>query len=530
MPDAIQMIAGRSGETSIGGEQAVSSKKRRAGSYPLSTTRVGLASLAVSICVLVCTFAASVFPVQTSVHSMLWITALAACCVGGLVAMGSIRTLRTIETELRRCQNDVGSTDVRLVRPVIGSDPIADGWNGLLDSLKSNAAAVDDRSSRPPATLDREAITLARAMRGLPTAWVVTDINGLIRFVGPVACGLLQLDESKDHTDVDLLGLLALRGGPSGTDDPSEPETSSDQSAEDAAADQVDIERLLGPIRMVHCRRVLKRAAEPIQLRITRSRLTGRSGDVDGLAWVLADVTQQSLATEARDQFLMTATHELRTPLSNLQAYAEMLVAAEEMEVDQQKDFCNIINSEANRLGRLVDQLLTVSQMEAGSMVANRHELELLPLIHLAAEQVEAHAVKKSIAISTRILAKSPICLADRDKLQAALVNLVGNAVKYTPEGGEVVLRLAADDRWIRIDVEDNGPGIPEDEQEKVFEKFYRCVGTREAVEQGNGLGLAFAREIARLHGGDLELRSSVGEGCVFTLRLPVMNRSAITI
>jgi signal transduction histidine kinase len=128
--------------------------------------------------------------------------------------------------------------------------------------------------------------------------------------------------------------------------------------------------------------------------------------------------------------------------------------------------------------------------------------------------------------LTTKLSAKLPTIFGDRDKLQAALVNLVGNAVKYTPDGGEVVLRCSADDRWIRIDVRDNGPGIPEDEHEKVFEKFFRGAATQESDHRGNGLGLAFAREIARLHGGDIGLQSVIGEGSTFTMTLPVGGRS----
>jgi signal transduction histidine kinase len=382
---------------------------------------------------------------------------------------------------------------------------LATGWNQLLEDLV--VGHTSDRNARGPADLDQEVITLARAMRGLPVAWVITDGNGLIRFLGPAACGLLNLSEDESHLDRDLPELIGLR----------------DESDDTAMA---ALERMLGPIRMLHERRTVNIASRQLHLRITRSHLNGRSDDGEGLAWVLTDITQQRIATEARDQFLMTATHELRTPLNNLQAYAEAIQEQEGLDIERQKEFCNIIYSEANRLGRLVDQLLTVSQMEAGSMVANRHELELLPMLEYTAEQVRGQAEQKQTTLTTNLSAKLPTVFGDRDKLQAALVNLVGNAIKYTPEHGNVVLRCAADERWIRIDVEDDGPGIPEEEHTKVFEKFYRGVSTQESDHRGNGLGLAFAREIARLHGGDIELQSTIGEGCVFTLRLPVGGRS----
>ncbi|TWU49793.1 PAS domain-containing sensor histidine kinase [Rubripirellula reticaptiva] len=492
-------------------------------SHALSTTRVGFVFAGVSVCVLICSLVAHAWPSHVQFHSLLWIASLAACCAGGLVAMSSVRTLRTIEVELRRGarqgftreegeSSSSSSGPAPPIRPVIGCDPIADGWNGLIATL-DRQQELGDAATRQINSLDHEAVTLARAMRGLPVAWVITDKEGGIRFISPAASGMLGLSEaassdaddnvSKRTVDRDLPQLLGLR----------------DETSDAASA---DLDQLLGPIRMVHCRRRLVVDSRESQLRITRSRLAGRQGDIEGMAWVLDDVTQQRLATEARDSFLMTATHELRTPLANLQAYAEALQESDDLQVERQKEFCNVIHSEASRLGRLVDQLLTVSQMEAGSMIANRHQLELLPIVQYASDQLKAQAEQNSITIVTRVLAKMPVVFADREKLQAAIVNLLGNAVKYTPSGGEVVLRVAADERWVRIDVEDNGPGIPDDEQSKVFEKFYRCEATRASTHRGNGLGLAFAREIARLHGGDLELRSTLGEGSVFTLQLPI--------
>ena len=471
--------------------------------FPLVTTRVGIVFVAVAVCILICAFAAQTAPDQPKLHAMMWIAAIAICSVGGLVAMSSVRTLRVIEKELRRTKD--GLRQWQEVRPVIGADPITIGWNQMLEDVSQ--LHQDELDSRVPAALDQEVVTLARAMRGLPIAWIITDTEGKIRYLGPATCGLLNLSEQNDHVGCDLPELIGLR-----------------DAADDTAP--AALARMLGPIRMVHERRTITIASRVLHVRITRSRLSGRSGDGEGLAWVLTDITQQRLATEARDEFLMTATHELRTPLTNLQAYAEALQEEEDLEIEKQKEFCNVINSEAIRLGRLVDQLLTVSQMEAGSMTTNRHELELLPMLEHTADQLRGQAEQKQMTLTTKLSAKLPTVFGDRDKLQAALVNLVGNAIKYTPEQGQVMLRCAADDRWIRIDVEDNGPGIPEDEQSKVFEKFFRGAATREMDHRGNGLGLAFAREIARLHGGDIELRSVDGEGSVFTMRLPVGGRS----
>lgn len=480
------------------------SKVRRRRSA-LVTTRIGTLFFSTAACALVCAIAAGAAPDVPQFQSLMWIATVAVCALSGLISMRSVGTLRTIETELQLCGGHPEKW--KNVHPIIGHDPITDAWNELLHEATSNGV---EKPQRTPADLDQEAITLARAMRGLPTAWVITDLDGRILFISPPACSMFNLQEDANHIGRDLLDLLGLRTG------------------DDAII--AKRQRLLSNVRMIHERHHSTMGDELVHLRIARSRLSGRSGDGEGMAWTLSDVTQQELATKSRDQFLLTATHELRTPLSNLQAYAEALQDEDQLEVERQKEFCNIIVSEANRLGRLVDQLLTVGQMEAGSMVANRHELELLPMVEYASEQMVAQAKQKRQTLSTDFSPKLPTVFGDRDKLQAALVNLVGNAVKYTPSDGEILVRALVEENWIRIDVVDNGGGIPEAEQTKVFEKFFRGSNTVNNEFRGNGLGLAFTREVARMHGGDVELKSTVGEGSTFTMRLPIggLSRSGI--
>tara|TARA_R110002049_G_scaffold27321_3_gene94414 strand:+ start:51460 stop:53040 length:1581 start_codon:yes stop_codon:yes gene_type:complete len=485
---------------------------------PLVTTRIGIFFVVTAISMLGLALIAHASPTDVSLQSSLWVIGITVCAFGGLTSMGSVRTLRTIESELRRIADS--PQDARSARSIIGADDAVAGWNTLVHDAQRNSLGVTDSHRHAP--LDREATTLARAMRGLPIAWVITGPDGSIRYLNPAACGLLGLDEtagndsasngaadqdSSDHIGRDLPALIGLR----------------DSENEDASRLLSD---LLGNVRMVHARRTAMIGPKQVDLRITRSILDGRTGDGKGLAWVLHDVTQQEIAAHARDQFLMAATHELRTPLNNLHGYAEALQSAEQLDVEHQKEFCNVIVAESRRLGRLVDQMLSVTQMEAGSMIANRHELEVLPVVEYAVEQIAGYADQKQIKIVTSLSAKLPMVNGDRDKLQAALVNLVGNAVKYTDHEGEVLIRASEDEQWVRIDVQDNGRGISPEEQSKVFDKFFRGAEAEQSEERGNGLGLAFAKEVVRLHGGDISVDSTLGEGSTFTMRLPVSGKS----
>lgn len=237
--------------------------------------------------------------------------------------------------------------------------------------------------------------------------------------------------------------------------------------------------------------------------------------------WSIRDVTQQKLAEEMRDQFVDTATHELRTPLANIKAYAETLALADMIDVEQQKQFLNTINSEATRLARFVDDLLSVSSMELGSMALNKQITDLARMLNEVVSKVQPQAEEKQQTLEVAFPEKLPEPELDKDKIAAVLVNLLGNAVKYTPEGGRVTFRVNVTDQQIEISIEDTGVGIAEEELPKVFDKFFRSQDPRVQEQTGTGLGLALAQEVVRLHGGQLTVESELNKGSTFSVLLP---------
>jgi two-component system phosphate regulon sensor histidine kinase PhoR len=223
-----------------------------------------------------------------------------------------------------------------------------------------------------------------------------------------------------------------------------------------------------------------------------------------------------------RNQFVFTATHELRTPLANIRAYAELLATQEEIPLDQQKDFYNIINSEATRLGRFINDLLNISQMETGSFAIVRHETDVERLVEEIVNHVSPQATQKRQRLDCHLPPKCPKIAVDKDKLSAGLVNLLGNAIKYTPEEGRIHFRVESDHDHIRFTVEDTGIGISAEELPRLFQKFFRSSDARVREITGSGLGLAFSQEVARLHGGKLTVTSELNKGSLFTLTLPL--------
>ena len=269
-------------------------------------------------------------------------------------------------------------------------------------------------------------------------------------------------------------------------------------------------------------------------IRVSHTPILDGNGRPCGGITTFRDSTQEKLEEEARKDFISSVTHELRAPLTAIKSYVEMLIDNEANDPNLQRDFFNTINEEADRLARLIDDMLNMSKMEVGNLVLNKSLVRTRKLLEDAVNGVRSASKSKSIELAADIADDLPDVEADKEMVRVVVTNLLGNGIKYTQDGGRVFLTAEAvapaesetGNGNILITVTDNGPGIPEDEQDKVFEKFYRAQSATEQKVVGNGLGLALAREIATLHGGDIKLESTVGEGSKFSFVLPAAETS----
>jgi signal transduction histidine kinase len=234
------------------------------------------------------------------------------------------------------------------------------------------------------------------------------------------------------------------------------------------------------------------------------------------------DVTQQKVAAAAMNSFLAKAAHELRTPLTNIRLFVEEALEDQQRDAAATSRSLNVINDEAQRLERSVAEILSVSQIEAGSFELKRDDVHLDEMLLKLKADHEAQAKEKHITYEFDLPPKLPILHADRDKIALTLHNLVGNALKYTLDGGRVTVSAQVEKGRLTVAVSDTGIGIGPEEIDKVFEKFYRCNNPLAAQVKGSGLGLPIAREIARLHGGDVTVESELGKGSTFALTLPL--------
>lgn len=373
--------------------------------------------------------------------------------------------------------------------------PSAGAWNQLIEQLtqlKDEAA----RSSGPAgdvAVMRLESRTLRGILNRLPVGVLRIGLDGRIVDVNTAALALCRATDEK------------LRNQPV-------------EALEDE--ELARWLRGLAPGASTSLVRTYTDAAREISLRFQACACDESSGGQRLL--FVQDVTALQDVERARDKFLYHVTHELRTPLTNIQAYVETLTKPEFDDEQTRAEAYNVIVSETRRLSRLVEDILSVSQLEVGSAHVARDDVDLVRLVRQIVQDNLGGADEKKIDLRLALPPKVPKILGDKERLAVLLNNLIGNAVKYTPAGGEVTVEVKALERFVRIAVKDSGIGIAPEEHEKVFEKFYRSSSEEVLEQPGTGLGLAISREIARAHGGEIRLESTLGAGSTFEVELPL--------
>jgi signal transduction histidine kinase/ActR/RegA family two-component response regulator len=401
---------------------------------------------------------------------------LTIAVAGGLAVLAALALATLLIGGLRRPLDQL----VHATRRVAGGDLEPhldpDGPRELRELGESfNAMAADlDAAGR---ALEAERERLAVTVESLGDALVSCDADGVVTAVNPRA--------------EELVGVLRPGEPANGPASPLPP-------LEDALAAEVVVD---------HEGRTLAITAAPLG-----------AGDEAGTVWTVRDVSERARLDRLKSEFVATASHELRSPLTSIKGFAELLALSDDLN-DREREFAEMILLSADRMVELANDLLDVASVEAGQIELRRRPVDLGEAVDEVAALMRPRFEEKGQRLHVDVEGRVPRALADPARVRQVLTNLLANAHLYTGDGGRVAVVVEAEDRFVSLVVSDTGRGMTADEVEQVFDRFYRAGDGDGAT--GTGLGLSIVRSLVELHGGTIDVESQPGRGTTFRVRLP---------
>lgn len=363
---------------------------------------------------------------------------------------------------------------------------------------------------------------LARAINHLArgsaqrVAEVTADRNRLAAIFAGMVEGVIDVDENQHIQHINEAAVQLLRiNARSSLKRPlwQEIRIKSITSALDQAMQSRDV---------VKSQMRLTRDRDELVVNIYAASLSSSTGQPLGAVIVLNDITEVENLSRVRTDFVANASHELKTPITAIRGLAETVLSDEEMDYESARSFVGRIHNQSLRLSRLVSDLMAISRLESRHREDDHAPVNFSLLLRQAAQAAESAWEARQQSLILELAEEELKFNADRQNLSQVLDNLIDNAIKYTPEGGEIRVSLKREANEAVLTVKDTGIGISDQYQERVFERFYRVDKVRSQSLGGTGLGLSIVKNIVEKHGGSIELESRLGSGSTFTIRLPM--------
>lgn len=244
-------------------------------------------------------------------------------------------------------------------------------------------------------------------------------------------------------------------------------------------------------------------------------------GKREGFILVFQDVTKEASLENMRRDFIANVSHELKTPITSIKSYSETMIETKDIDEDTRNSFLAVINTEADRMGRLVNDLLQLSSMDSGKVELFLESYTWNSLVTNVVGKLRVQLDKKQLTLKVNESRADIVSAFDYDRMEQVITNLITNSIKYTKEGGVISVSLSDDDKNVYVSVKDSGIGIAPEHLEHLFSRFYRVDKSRERARGGSGLGLSIVKQMLDLHSADIEVQSVPNEGTEFSVRIP---------
>ena len=246
---------------------------------------------------------------------------------------------------------------------------------------------------------------------------------------------------------------------------------------------------------------------------------------IAGFYYLLGNISREMALAQMKTDFVANVSHELRTPLSLIHMYAETLEMGRVRTEERRKQYYQTIVNETTRLSRLINNILDFSKIEMRKKEFRKERIRLQPVVLSVLDMYKFHLRQMNAELTQDLDRDAPEVDADADAVSQALVNLVDNAIKFSPKEKRIHVSLRRSGNEVHLSIQDRGIGIPEAEHDKVFEKFYRSGSSLVHTTQGSGLGLSLVRHVMDIHGGRILLKSKPEEGSTFTMVFPIASQ-----
>lgn len=351
-------------------------------------------------------------------------------------------------------------------------------FNFLIDELKASMSSLQQEKSKMETTF-----------KYMADGVLTVDINGNIIHANPVAKSLLSLND--------------------------------DEEKYDEVVDRINGNMLLINLKSknYHGTEILEKDRETYN--VDYAPFMNNRNEIGGVIIVFKNITEQYKIDKLQKEFVANVSHELKTPITTIKSYTETLLDGAIEERQTAEDFLNVINSETDRMSRLVSDLLKLSRMDYEQTKWKKEKINLNKIINQIARRLEIQAQTKNVAIHISQIPEDINVFFDRDGFEQIFLNIAGNAVKYTPENANVWIDAYRDNGNIKLIVKDDGIGIPKEDQARVFERFYRVDKGRSRELGGTGLGLSIAKQIAEAHDCTLTISSELNKGTEIIITIP---------